>query len=226
MTMKWMLGDPYNCWHEKGLEVNHDRKMHGWFPLMNRRWRGIGQHGKFEMQIHWKYVPEEDLKARNDLPPLTAVEQMSLNSEETSLRFADVKLLLDYAPVLFDIERVTVRNIQFHMQDVFPGFEEKRDGTGKREFINIKFVEFHTEFRPKGEDLGITSYQVMYQFVRSISIRIVKAASSAQIGETIGKMTVSSINQVVGSWKHALTGRLGRLKNVARPFGGGKSSPN
>ncbi len=218
MAMKWLLADPYNCWHEKGLYVAPDRKIHGWFPLMNKKWRGVGKHGKIEMELHWKYVPENELKGRNDVPALTAIEQMTMNSEEAGLRFADVKLLLDYAPVLFDIKRVTVRKLSLHMQDIFPGFVEKKDGTAKKEYININHVDFHSEFRPKDGDLGITTFQVVYQFIRGVSTKIIHAASTTQISGTVGKMAITSVNQVVGSWKHTVTGGVGRLKRIATPF--------
>ena len=51
MTLKWMLGNPFFCWHEKGMEVTQDRWMRGWFPLMSSKFRGVGKCGKLEMAM-------------------------------------------------------------------------------------------------------------------------------------------------------------------------------
>jgi len=232
VTLKYLLGDPTYCWHEKGMQVTPDRWVRGWFPLQNKHFRGVGKCGKIEMALQWRYVPEDRLRRRVDLPPLSALAQLQENSDESRMRMGDmqrVKYWLNREPFLFDIKRMTVRGFKFHLQDLFRGYKgraETAGGVDKIHFINLHKVEWLTEFRPKHGDDGITVYKVLYEFFAGIAPKVLDLATShANVGSTLGTILGSSTVQLrenVGAGlKHLVKGEfseVGALSAVANGF--------
>jgi len=212
MTLKWMLGDPYYCWHEKGMEVTPDRWMRGWFPLMNKNFRGVGKCGKIEMAMQWRYVPEAKLKRKVEFPPLTALQQLQENSTETRLRMGDmarVKYWLNHEPVLYDIRRVTVRGIRFYVQDLFRGYtgRAEKKGVERSNHVEIARLDYLTEFRPRHKgDLGITTYKVVYHFFRGVAPKVLDSASSnAHVSAAIGQIASSAGHHMAESLGHGVS---------------------
>jgi hypothetical protein len=221
MTLKWFLGDPYYCWHERGLQVTPDRWMRGWFPLINKHHRGVGKCGKIEMAMQWRYVPEDKLKRKSELPPLSAMAQMQENGDETRLRMGDmsrVKYWLDREPFLYDIRRVTVRGIQFHIQDLFRGHKGRAEAKGveKASHVAIARLDYLSEFRPKYGDLGITTYKLIFYLFRNIAPKVLDSSTSqAGVGSAIGQIVTSAgvgMKESLGSgMKHLLKGEVSKV---------------
>lgn len=199
MTLKWMLGDPFYCWHEKGMQVTGDRWMRGWFPLMNKNFRGVGKCGKLEMAMQWRYVPENQLKRPVHFAPLSALAQMNENSDETRLRMGDlsrIKYWLNHEPFLYDIKRVTVRGIRFFVQDLFRGYTGRAESQGveKSNSVEIARLDYLSEFRPKHKgDLGITTFKVVYNFFRGVAPKVLNSATSqARVGSALSQIASSA----------------------------------
>lgn len=207
MTAKHLLANPKYCWHEKGLEITPDRWIRGWFPLMNKDFRGVGRCGKLEMAIQWRYVPEAKLRRKLEFPPLSALAQLQENSEESRLRMGDmarIKYWLNHEPFLFDVQRMSVFNFKMYLQDIFlPGTEGEADtkGVDQLHFIHIPRVDWLREFRPKHGDPGITLYKLLYVFFAGIAPKVLNTAQSqANISRTLGVIAGAAVPQ----FKHSL----------------------
>jgi len=224
MTLKWMLGDPFYCWHEKGMQVTPDRWMRGWFPLMNRRYRGVGKCGKIEMALQWRFMPESMLKRKVDFPPLTALAQLQENSAESRMRMGDlsrVKYWLNREPFLYDIKRVTVRGVRYYVQDLFRGYKGRMERVGieRSHCVEIQRLDYLTEFRPRHGDLGITTYKVVYNFFRGVAPKVLDSATShTNVGSAVGQIMSGVGVQMTGSLgsglRHLMRGEVDRLGAV------------
>ena len=206
MTLKWMLGDPFYCWHEKGMTVSQDRWMRGWFPLINKRFRGVGQCGKIEMALQWRHVAEDQITRRFELPPLNALAQLSENSDETRLRMGDmarVKYWLNHEPFLFNIKRLSVLGFQFYIQDLFSGkkgLAEAGTNPDSLSLIDIPRALWDKEFAPRYGDPGITTYHVLYVFFRGIAPKVLDSASShANLGTALSSIVSTTASQKMES---------------------------
>lgn len=64
---------------------------------------------------------------------------------------ARVKFWLNHEPFLYDIRRVTVRDIKFYVQDLFRGYvgRAEKKGVERSHFVEIARLDYLTEFRPR-----------------------------------------------------------------------------
>ena len=119
-TLKWLVLDPSNCEHS-ALHVGRDGAVSGWFVLSDAKWGGLGSCGEVHLRLHWRHAV--GLEAPTPLP-LTALEQLSMNSAETALRLgnpAGVQSLLSGLPFLLDVKRIAIRDVEFFVKDLFMG---------------------------------------------------------------------------------------------------------
>jgi len=221
ITLKWLLADPYHCWHETGLRVSPDRKVHGWFPLQNSKWHNMGLCGLIEMSLHWTYVPEAQIKNKYIPPALTAAGQFEEWFTELLTRWGSFKQIrnwLSHLPILVDVHRVTARNVEFHLQDLFRGFKGRAETAGveKAEFVKIDQYEWLTQYRPKypGEK-GITLWDVWIVFWQQL---VVAGVSTSRSNGAVLQVTGSIIKQFGEQWGHVFRGEFKKVPaiNVAR----------
>jgi hypothetical protein len=131
-TLKWLVLDPSNCEHS-ALHVDRIGHVSGWFVLSDSKWGGLGQCGEIYLRLSWSYRPGLALPPP---PRLTALEQLSLNSAETTLRLgnpAGVQAVLTHLPFLLDVRRVTIRDVEFFVKDLFMG----RRGQVRQELAGV-----------------------------------------------------------------------------------------
>ncbi|GBG30471.1 Protein C2-DOMAIN ABA-RELATED 1 [Hondaea fermentalgiana] len=173
MTMKYLVVNPAYCWHESaGFQIdNAEHSIRGWFPLMSKKWTRRGECGEIEMHVAWVHDP----LYRNYTPPSrSALNYMDQNSRETNLRLGSkdrVMDMLNHVPILFNVQRVTIRKISFFLQDLFRGsvghaerLRKRGKSSDKASKIRIPSLEWTTSFRPRKGEPGITTYQVLYAF--------------------------------------------------------------
>jgi hypothetical protein len=119
-TLKWLVLDPSNCEHS-ALHCERVGEVAGWFVLSDAKWGGLGQCGEIYLKLSWAHVPD---LAPPPPPRLTALEQLSLNSAESALRLgnpAGVQAVLTHTPFLLDVRRITIRDVEFFVKDLFMG---------------------------------------------------------------------------------------------------------
>jgi hypothetical protein len=73
-----------------------------------------------ELKLHWYYdATTPELNKKTDK---SALEQLQENSKETNLKLGSVRkvrAMLEHLPLLFNIKRATIRNIEFYLKDLF-----------------------------------------------------------------------------------------------------------
>ena len=85
------------------------------------------------LRVVYEHVP--NAPTQRDLleeKPMTALEQLQLNSLETTLRFGDMKLvkrMLDDFPLLLDIRSCQVAEASCYLSELFAGYEGKGEST-------------------------------------------------------------------------------------------------
>lgn len=217
MTLKWFLADPYHCWYEKGMEVTADRKISGWFPLQSKKWSGIGNYGTIELQMQWHYVPEAQLQNRFEPPPLAALGQFEEWFNETLTRwgsFSRIRNWLNHEPYLFDIHRITARNVEFHLQDLFRGFKGKAEtkGVENAEFVSIPLLEWFTAYRPKYPgDAGVTLWDCWITFWKEL---VINGVGTARTNGAVLQVTASAVRQVGEQWAHFFKGEYEKVQAI------------
>ena len=171
MTLKYLFTDPLYNYHNS-IEVKGPGSIRGWFPLKSRRFHRLGECGEIELEIEWFHNPALAKVA----PPCVsaAMAQLKQNSTETNLRLGcreQLKKKLNSVPLLFDIDRVTLRNVDVFVKDLFmgrTGHAEILKSAGKSpdsaHSIKIDLVDFRKLFRPKYGDPGIPCYKVVHRF--------------------------------------------------------------
>ena len=123
---------------ENEEEEEEEYQVEGWFTLMDKSMLRHGQIGSVHLRMSWLYDPamdkghelfneEEhgDSHARSKKTG-TALEQLQMNSNETMLKLGNLLLvsnMIDTFPVLFTAKRITIRNINFFLGDLFRGYE-------------------------------------------------------------------------------------------------------
>lgn len=128
-TLKWLVLDPSNCEHS-ALHVERVGEVAGWFVLSDEKWGRLGGCGEIYLRLSWTHSPG---LAPPSPPRLTALEQLSLNSAETTLRLgnpAGVQAVLTHAPFLLDVRRITIRDVEFFVKDLFMGRRGQVPGQG------------------------------------------------------------------------------------------------
>ena len=134
-------------------------QVEGWFTLMDRNMLSHGATGSVHLKMSWIYDPkmdhlspefdsldEQDKKeVEEKLPlPLTAMQQLQMNSNETSLKLGNpllVSHMLHCFPVLFIVKRVTIRNINFFLGDLFSGYDGAADKGKEAKAIHVENIE-------------------------------------------------------------------------------------
>lgn len=216
MTLKWMLADPYHCWHENGLEVSDDRKMKGWFPLQGRKWNGLGSFGVIEMHLHWHHVKEKDLQNRYEPPPMAALAQYEEIFNETLLRWGSFTVLRNWLsrfPILVSAQRISARNIEFHMEDLFRGYKGKAESSGadKAAGIEIKLLEWFWLSRIYPGDEGITVWDAWMMFFKETALSAVGIAGSSG---AVTQITASTIKQFSDHWRYFFKGEFDKIPTL------------
>jgi hypothetical protein len=156
MTAKWFFMNPKYNWHTS-LEVETDPSCNsvmikGWFPLAAQGHKKRGSRGEINMSLRWWYDSERISVQRK---PLTALEQLTMNSDESKLRLGDVDAvinMLDTFPILFNVQHVTVRKIDFYLKDLFMGTKGQAssvDDKDKMDCITVDVIDVQNAFRLK-----------------------------------------------------------------------------
>lgn len=145
MTAKWLVSNPTYCDHHTGrLErlAPGQNGMKGWIRLRDRKHVRISPAiaaPELQIELEWVYVPGYYDATKHKGIAKTALEQLTQNSEESLLRVGDLKacrrMLADF-PFKVDVWRVTVRDMQLHIKDLFMGKRGQSEvGDGARNAI-------------------------------------------------------------------------------------------
>jgi len=219
MTTKYLATDPSFCWHHtKDFEVFPIKKpkagggtgFRGWVPLATKKWKKMNLCGQIELELIWKHVPEEEIQNRC-IPArrYTALEQLQQQSSEDALRFGDVARVrdwLNHEPFCYDVKRFTVRETRFYLQDLFRGHKGKgeqlilsNNSAHEADCIKLPFMEMKKQFRPKGDDEGVTTWDVFIGFFIGL---LSHGAKSGKLGSAISQILGGSIFNVGYGLKH------------------------
>jgi hypothetical protein len=126
MTLKWLLVNPFFCHHNK-LDVISPGHVKGWFPLVDKSFKNLGKCGEIELELRWHYDPLKDCPpprgggGGEKRTPMTALEQLTENSAETTLKLGNtdaVILMLRCFPYHFNVRRCTLRDTKFFLKVV------------------------------------------------------------------------------------------------------------
>jgi len=186
-TLKWFYLNPkYN--HHDSIEVLDDHTIRGWFPLLDNN-MDVGNNGAIELWFRWDYDEAYDHVRLGTEPKkektLTALQQLTENSDETQLRLGNlnnVKEMLRTFPILLNVRRIVLRDVHFYLKDLFKG--EAKD-LESRDSVHIKKLELH-KFKKSYGAQGM----VLKDFLKQFVFKILPALK----GNTIG----SAIWQVIG----------------------------
>jgi hypothetical protein len=202
ITLKWLLieGSHYPfCRHDpRRLDkaVAKDGVLEGWFPLVDTRGIQEGKLGEIQLRLAWSHDPEA--KPPNERP-LTAMEQMKVNSAESKVRlgsFAEVKCMLESFPVLLNCRRLTFRDVNFYLKDLFMGMqgdaEVKEGDLQKLKSIQLDLLDISKQLRPLPGTDGLSVWGVCWQFwVHGIA---------PEVRKNFGKLSVSAIGQITSGF--------------------------
>jgi len=228
MTCKYLVTNPSFCWHyekefvsfKKGSRRSEDNAtgFRGWVPLATKKWKKMGLQGQMELEVLWMHVPEDEIV--NPYVPrrrYTALEQLTMQSQQDQLRFGDwarVRDWLNHEPFSFDIRRFTVRGTRFYLQDLFRGHkgafenivlsESTMDGV---DCVRLPFLEMRKQFRPKGGDEGITSYDAFIGFFIGL---MTSAARSGRLGNAVAQILTGGVLNFGSRFRSLLRGDFER----------------
>ncbi len=228
MTSKWLVTNPKFCWradNDEFVAYSAGRPapgggfgFRGWVPLATRKWKKMGLCGELELEVIWKHVPEGKLV--NKYVPArryTALEQLQTQSAEDQLKFGDWARFRDWlsnVPFSYDIRRFTVRGTRFYLQDLFRGHKGKPEtlvksgsGAADADCIKLPLLEMRKQFRPKGGDEGITTYDVFTGFFIGL---IASGARSGRLGGAVAQILSGGMFNFGYKFKSLLTGHLDR----------------
>mmetsp|Transcript_911 Transcript_911/g.2052 ORF Transcript_911/g.2052 Transcript_911/m.2052 type:complete len:1379 (+) Transcript_911:271-4407(+) len=180
MTLKWIYLNPFFN-HHHSMELAEGHTLRGWFPLLGPD-MDTGNNGEIEMWIQWAYTEEGiQEKPKN----LTALQQLTENSAETTLRLGNVDnvmRMLRRFPALMNVKRVIIRDVEFYLKDLFRGEVKNSE---RREAVKIPELSVNNFRRPTGAN-GI----VLKDFLKQFAIGIIRDIQ----GKTVG----SALMQVLG----------------------------
>ena len=176
MTLKWLVIPGANhpfCRHNKEKLEEADVEngvIKGWFPLLNRDMGKQGEMGEVQLRVQWKH--EEGVLVPP--PPVqSALAQMQENSAETALRLGnlpEVQAMLESFPLLLNCKRITFRNVNFYLIDLFLGSKgeaerKKIDGDlTKLSSIKLKMIDVTKPLHPRPGSDGLSVWGVCWQF--------------------------------------------------------------
>mmetsp|Transcript_289 Transcript_289/g.323 ORF Transcript_289/g.323 Transcript_289/m.323 type:complete len:1486 (-) Transcript_289:122-4579(-) len=194
-TLKWIYLSPYFN-HHHSMEVLENHTIRGWFPLVDKTFDS-GNFGEIELWIQWTYTEENDpnspssrifkgKKKKKKKKELTALQQLQENSAETTLRLGHVNNCLEMLrrfPILLNVGRVTIRDINFYLKDLFQG--EIKD-LNTRKAINVEKIEV-SGFKKSHGAHGMVLKEFLKQFFLGSVFPVLK-------GKTVG----SALWQVTG----------------------------
>ncbi|KAH9251513.1 hypothetical protein BASA81_010544 [Batrachochytrium salamandrivorans] len=205
MTLKYLLSDPTYCWYEHGtLEVGEDRMIKGWFPLVNSKLTGMGMCGKIEMCLHWKYVAK--LQREFSAPESSGLGQLQQASSELTLRMGDFETLkrqLNHSPLLFSLDRMSLRNTKAYIKDIFVSNEDKETDERGLPFAKVPQIDWQDEFKPKFGDPGLTLYDLLKRAAVGMGPKILDLyRSKANIGSTVASIVGPAISDQVAQGAH------------------------
>ena len=90
---------------------------------------------------------------------------MKINSAETQLRLGDkneVQAMLESFPILFNCRRLTFRNVNFYLKDLFMGIKGEAERKGidgdlsKLSSIKLKMIDVTKAIHPRPGSDGLT----------------------------------------------------------------------
>ncbi|GAB5364515.1 hypothetical protein AAMO2058_000977100 [Amorphochlora amoebiformis] len=213
MTLKWLFVSPSFCHHNEIKHWKNDPTLkpgtiRGWFPLLDPDFKHSHSAGEVEMEISWKFVEGfgKDYK-----PPRTkALDQLTENSNETKLRLGEIGVVEDMLhrfPLLFRVNRVTIRNVTFFLKDLFLGYKGASEKKGvKEEALKVDFLESSRQLQLKGHQLAHTLSTFMQAWVKSLIPQVVKK------GGLVGSATSQILFSLTSSMFDFSGGHKGKVK--------------
>ena len=172
MTAKWLVinGPNFPFCRANHIDTEFTNwktgSVGGWFPLINQKSQSEGKLGEINMQLQWKYDA-------STLPPaereLTALQQLTMNSDETTLRIGNLKewtSMLNCFPVLLNVDRLTFRDVNFLLKDLFMGYKGVAEAHNKKDVkgILIPRIDVTNPFRTGESADGLSVWGVFRQF--------------------------------------------------------------
>ncbi len=192
MTLKYIYMNPKYNFHNS-IEVDDNHTIKGWFPLVDKSFDN-SHCGEVEMWIRWAHTAENESYEPQEL---TALQQMQENSAEGQLKQGNLHnmiQMLSRFPILFDIRRVTIRNLKFYLKDLFLGREGEAERVkGNLESIDLPIIDVIEAFKPTSGARGIHLFKVLTSLALGIMPHIK--------GSTIG----SAASQILGGISSSFT---------------------
>ena len=147
-------------------------------------------------------------------PRLTALEQLTHNSAESSLRLGNPRGAQRYLarlPYLLDVQRVTVRQTSFFVKDLFMGHNGQAEaaaaaaaagsggGAGRTpESVQIDLLDFDRCFGVAAEgDAGVTVFDFLFRF-------FIKQAFPRVLDPRSPKVLLSALSQSSAGFVHSI----------------------
>lgn len=175
MTAKWLVSQPTYCDHVPGrLDRLEDGRngVKGWIKLRDSL-KLIRPTNAPELlvEIEWVHVPGYYDASKHKGLAKTALEQLTQNTEESILRIVGMKIcremLADF-PLKVDVWRVSVRDMQLHIKDLFMGKRGQSEvGDGVRNAICLPSTEIGDSSLRREADRALSSART---FARGVDI--------------------------------------------------------
>eukprot|EP00040_Diaphanoeca_grandis_P035342 m.222015 g.222015 ORF g.222015 m.222015 type:complete len:1475 (+) comp33359_c0_seq6:351-4775(+) len=179
ITLKWLIIDGarypfcrYNILEESDVKKG---KLAGWFPLVSSKFQNEGALGEIHLDMSWEY----DIDAV--APPVksqSALNQLTMNSDESQARLGnldEVRNMLDCFPVLLNCSRITFRNVDFYLKDLFMGKAGQAEVKDKLKSIVVKRIDATDCFRPLPDADGLSLWGFLWQFwVHGVAPEVMK----------------------------------------------------
>ena len=124
MTVKYLAIGPSHCKHAAIRRYRADGTVRGAFLLSNAKLHGsavrhAGPHemgsgatGELDMLLQW--VSVDDVPPPPPPPPMSAMAQLTMNSDETNLRLgnmSELETFMSNLPILLRVDHVTLRKV-------------------------------------------------------------------------------------------------------------------
>eukprot|EP00939_MAST-03C_sp_MAST-3C-sp1_P004672 g4672.t1 len=192
-TLKWLYINPRYNWHES-IDVKVGREgvsISGDFILQDSKWNGaLGKRGMYgqsavcdpernrgtiNMEIAWVHNPD---KRKTYLPPdLSAMDQLKMNSAETSLRLGNLDNVIAMVrrfPLKFNVRYVRLTDVNFFLKDLFSGKSGAAEDGEEMKSIYIPEIVVDKELHPSTKDGGgIPLYDMLERFfLKGVSHRV------------------------------------------------------
>jgi len=220
MTMKYLISKPDFCEHGKNFKVKRLQKgtrISGWFPLVDAKYQRLGEMGEVEMVVEWVYDPEF---ADIYIPPLAlnggAMEQLSMNSEETDYRGGDpTPALIEWKalPILFKLHLFVMHDTSFFLKDIFAGMKGARSKE-KRDAIRMTHLWVDGgQVDPPDDFPGLTLWGLMNRVIYLGAVP--QALSSEEFRNTALWSVVSGVVTGVGHHRSAARNAAATQRTLA-----------